>query len=65
VRKPDGRNLVEGAGVDERIILKWAFDTWVGGMDWINVAQYRDRWRTCECGNEPSGSIKCGDFLRS
>jgi len=18
---------------------------------------------TCECGNEPSGSIKCGDFL--
>jgi hypothetical protein len=19
---------------------------------------------TCECGNEPSGSIKCGEFLR-
>jgi hypothetical protein len=18
---------------------------------------------TCECGNEPSGSVKCGDFL--
>jgi len=20
-------------------------------------------WGTCECGNEPSGSIKCGEFL--
>jgi hypothetical protein len=35
------------------------------GMDWIELAQDRDRWRagTCECGNEPSGSIKCGEFL--
>jgi len=31
-----------------------------GSMDWIEVAQDRD---TCECGNEPSGSIKCGEFL--
>jgi hypothetical protein len=32
-----------------------------GGMDWIEVAQNRDRWP--ECGNEPSRSIKCGEFL--
>jgi hypothetical protein len=33
-------------------------------MDWILLAQDRDRWRgTFECGNEPSGSIKCGKFL--
>jgi len=31
-----------------------------GGMDWIEMAQDRD---TCECSNEPSGSIKCGEFL--
>jgi hypothetical protein len=31
-----------------------------GGMDWIELAQDRD---TCECGNELSGSIKCGEFL--
>ena len=31
-----------------------------GGMEWIELAQDRDR---CECGNEPSGSIKCGEFL--
>jgi hypothetical protein len=29
-------------------------------MDWIELAQDRD---TCECSNEPSGSIKCGEFL--
>jgi len=29
---------------------------WV--MEWIELAQDRDRWPgTCECGNEPSGSI--------
>jgi hypothetical protein len=31
-------------------------------MDWIKVA-----WDwvagTCECGNEPLGSIKCGEFV--
>jgi hypothetical protein len=30
------------------------------GMDWIGLA--RDR-NTCECGNEPSGSIKRWEFL--
>ena len=35
-----------------------------GYMDWIGLAQDRDRWRNaCECGNEPSGSVKCGEFL--
>jgi len=34
------------------------------GMDWIELAQ--ERWQvagTCECGNEPSGSKKCGEIL--
>ena len=41
-----------------------------GGMEWIELAQNRDRWRAsgqvmdkCECDNEPLGSIKCGEFL--
>jgi hypothetical protein len=31
-----------------------------GVMDWIGLAQDRD---ICECGNEPSVSIKCEIFL--
>jgi hypothetical protein len=38
---------LENPGVDGRIILKWIFRKWDGGggMDWINLAQDRDRWR--------------------
>jgi hypothetical protein len=32
-------------GVDGRIILKRIFKIWDGGMDWIDLAQDRDRWR--------------------
>jgi hypothetical protein len=31
-------------GVGGRIILKWILK-WDGGMDWIELAQDRDRWR--------------------
>jgi hypothetical protein len=33
-----------GKGVDGRIILKSVFKKWEGGMDWIDLAQERDRW---------------------
>jgi hypothetical protein len=33
--------------------------------DWVDLAQKRDGWRSVvhKCGNEPSGSIKCGEYL--
>jgi hypothetical protein len=35
-----------------------------GDMYWIDMTQDWDIWRAfCECGNEHSGSIKCGEFL--
>jgi len=35
-----------------------------GGMDWMELAQVREQVAgTCECGNEPSGSIKFEKFL--
>ena len=34
------------------------------GMDWIEMAQDMDNVAgTCDCGNESSGSVKCGEFL--
>jgi hypothetical protein len=41
------------------------------GMDWIDLSQDRAGGElrigqvesTCECNNEPSGSIKCREFL--
>ena len=37
---------MEDQGVDGRIILRWSFRKWdVEVMDWIDLAQDRDRWR--------------------
>jgi hypothetical protein len=37
---------LEDSGVDGRIILKWMFEKGVGGMGWIDLAHYRNTWRT-------------------
>jgi hypothetical protein len=40
------RDYLEDPGGDGRIILRWIIRKWdVGGMDWIDLAQDRDRWR--------------------
>jgi hypothetical protein len=31
--------------VDGSIILKWILEKWDGDMDYVNIAQDRDRWR--------------------
>jgi hypothetical protein len=36
---------MENRGVDGSIILNWILRKWNGGMDWIDLAQDRDRWR--------------------
>jgi hypothetical protein len=41
--RPGGRNHLEDPGVDGIIILKWIFKEWNGVMDWIDMAQDRDR----------------------
>jgi hypothetical protein len=46
-------------GVDGRILRrifrKWNVGVWTG-LSWLRI-------EIGECGNEPSGSIKCGEFL--
>jgi len=40
------RDHLRDPGVGGRIIFRWNFMKWyVGGVDWIELAQYRDRWR--------------------
>ena len=34
----------------------------VYGLNWAGPA-YRQVADACECGKEPSGSVKCGEFL--
>jgi hypothetical protein len=36
---------LEDPGIEWRTILKWSFEGLDGGMDWINLAQDRDRWQ--------------------
>jgi len=39
------RDHLEDPGVDGRIIIRWIFRNWDGGMGWIGLTQDRDRWR--------------------
>jgi hypothetical protein len=39
------RDHLEDPGVDGRIILRWIFRKWDGGMKCVELAQGRDRWR--------------------
>jgi hypothetical protein len=51
-------------GVDGRIILRWICRKWcVGawtGSNWFRRGTVEG---TCKCSNDPSGSVKCGEFL--
>jgi len=38
------RDHLENLGVDGMIILNWIFQKGDEGMEWIDVARYRDRW---------------------
>jgi hypothetical protein len=65
VGKPDGnRTLGRPRRRWEGNIMADLQKVGCGSIDWIELAQDRYRWWAfCECSNEPSGSIKCGEFL--
>jgi hypothetical protein len=37
------RDYLEDLGMDERKIINWIFKKWDGGVDWIGLAENRDR----------------------
>jgi hypothetical protein len=53
------RDYVKGLDVDGKIMLKWDGRH---GLDCSGLGQGQVVG-ACECGNEPSGSIKCREFL--
>jgi len=55
---------LEDTGVDRRLILRWIFRNWNVGT-WTGSIWHRIETvdGTCECGKEPSGFIKGGEFL--
>jgi hypothetical protein len=57
------RDHLEDPGTDGRIILKWISEKWEGrhGLD-QSGSGHGQVAGSCECGNKPSGSIKCGEF---
>jgi hypothetical protein len=61
------RDHFEDPGVDGRIILRCIFWKWDVGACLHGVFRSGSGWRQeagfCECGNETSVSIKCGEFL--
>jgi len=65
VGKPNGKRPLGRPGVDGRIILRWIFrEVGCRGVDWIELAQDKDRWQALlNAFNEPSGSVKSGEFL--
>jgi len=56
------RNHLEEPGLDGRIILRWILGKWGHGLDRAG-SELGQVAGPCECGNEPWGSIKCGEFL--
>jgi hypothetical protein len=48
-------------GIDGRIILKLTLEKWDGAC--TSSILFRIGTGCCECGNEPLGSIKCGEYV--
>jgi hypothetical protein len=42
--KPEGKFHLEDQGVDGRKASKWTLERLFGGLNWIHLAQDRDRW---------------------
>jgi hypothetical protein len=64
VRKPYGKMTLEDLGIVGRLILKWMLENRMGGrgLD-LSGSGCEIVVGFCVHGSEPSGSIKCREFL--
>ena len=64
VGKPDGKRPLGRTRRGWEYNIKWIFSSWDGDMDWIDLAQDRDRWLAlANAVIKPSVSITCGKFF--
>jgi hypothetical protein len=54
-----GDPSVDGKVILRRFFRKWDVRVWTG-LSWLRI---QTGGGTCECVNEPSGSIKCGEVF--
>jgi len=57
------RDNLEILGVDGRVVLKFILKNWGVEMELIVWLRRGRDWSFCECGDEPSVCIKCGEKL--
>jgi hypothetical protein len=64
VVKSEGMRALGRSRLRWKITLRWIFRKWNVAAwtdwSWLGYGQVAD---TCECGNDPSGSTRCGEFL--
>jgi hypothetical protein len=64
VWKPEGNRPLGRPSCKWEDNIKMDLQEGCKSMDLIELARDIERWRALfECGNEPSGSIKCAEFL--
>jgi hypothetical protein len=64
VGTPEGRSHLENLNIDGKLILKWTFrkSGWVCTVSGLGYGQMAG---FCECGDEPLGFVRYGDFFAS
>jgi hypothetical protein len=62
--RPEGENHLEDRSIAGRMIMRWIFKKRAveagTRLIWFRIEQVAG---FCECNNEPSVSIRCGEFL--
>jgi hypothetical protein len=60
VGKPDGKSDLGGWIIRTWIVERWDGVMWTG-LVWLRIGTSGES--SCECGNEPSGSIECWEII--
>jgi len=63
VGRLEGKKRLEDLAIDGGMISYWMSDSEVGGWTGLIWLRSEQMAGCCECRNEPSCSIKCGEYV--